>query len=103
MARDFPNNGDTSHPLPPRGRFRPEVGWWSPSLTRRAREGNLRGVQTFLWIQARSTSEWILRPLRTGSKDSLGWRAKPAPGHSRQNTSRIGVPPASVIGRLSAV
>ena len=56
MARDFPNNGDTSHPLPPRGRFRPEVGWWSPSLTRRAREENLRGVQTFFLIVARSAS-----------------------------------------------
>ena len=57
MARDFPNNGDTSHPLPPRGRFRPEVGWWSPSLTRRAREGNLRGVQTFFLIVARSAGQ----------------------------------------------
>jgi hypothetical protein len=54
MARDFPNNGDTlsSHPLPPRGRFRPEVGWWSPSLTRRARERNSRGVHHSLALRA---------------------------------------------------
>jgi hypothetical protein len=41
MARHFSINGDTFSPRPPhspRGRYVPDVGWWSLSLTRRARE-----------------------------------------------------------------